>query len=267
MTNAAPLVLLHPLAMSASAWDDVRPELEPHHDVIALTALGHRGGAHADRRPVTVQDLVDDAEQALDERGLEQPHIAGNSIGAWVAIELARRGRARTVTAFSPAGPWTAGTEEQALGVRKIGRAIKSARLGRPFPTSALMRSAALRRFVFRDVAVHGDRLTPAQATEATRDLLGCVVADDLLSTTEELAPLDPLPCPITLAWSGEDELLSLAINGRIARQRLPDAHFTVLHGVGHVPMVDDPDAVAATILQVTSESTSRAASAHILRS
>src|SRR5580765_7340519 len=127
-----PLVLLHGLGMSERVWDGVRPLLEPHHDVVALTALGHRGGASPSRRPVTVRDLVDDAERQLDERGLSRPHVAGNSLGGWMAIELARRGRARTVCALSPAGFWTAGTHEQTAGVRKIRRAIRHARLGRP---------------------------------------------------------------------------------------------------------------------------------------
>ena len=34
-------------------------------------------------------------------------HIVGNSLGGWVAFELERRGRARTVTGIAPAGGWT----------------------------------------------------------------------------------------------------------------------------------------------------------------
>src|SRR4051812_32535178 len=237
--------------MSARAWDRVLPLLEPHHDVAALTAMGHRGGAAAKRRPVTVRDLVDDAERALDERGLERPHLAGNSLGGWIAIELARRGRARTVCALSPAGSWTAGTAEQTAGVRKIRRAFRLARLS-PLPTAVLMQSAGARRLTLRDVACHGDRLTPAQAVEVTRDLLACTVLDDLLRTGEVIAPLDPLPCPIALTWSGDDAILPVAINGAVARARLPQARFEILPGVGHVPMIDDPASVARAILRAT---------------
>jgi pimeloyl-ACP methyl ester carboxylesterase len=247
-----PLVLLHGLGMSPRAWDRAQPLLEPHYEIVALTALGHRGGAAASSRPVKVRDLVDDAERALDERALQRPHIAGNSLGGWMAIELARRGRARTVCALSPAGSWTAGTVEQTVGVRKIRRAIWTARLGRALPTPLLMRSAVVRRLVLRDVAEHGDRLTAAQAVEATQDLLDCAVADDILSTDEEIAPLDPLPCPITLAWGSDDAVVPIDVNGAVARARLPDARFVVLAGVGHVPMIDDPESVARTIRQTT---------------
>jgi pimeloyl-ACP methyl ester carboxylesterase len=251
-----PLILLHPLGTSPRAWERVRPLLEPHHDVLALATVGHRGGVPARRRPVAIADLVDDVERALDERGLKRPHVAGNSLGGWMAIELARRDRAETVCAISPAGSWTAGTPEQTRGARKIRRAILSARLGRALPMSLLVRAGFVRRLIFRDVAVHGERLSPAQALESTRDLLGCTIADDILTTTEEIAPLDPLPCPVTLVWAGEDALMPLAVNGPVARARLPQAEFSVLDGVGHVPMIDDPPAVAQAILETTARST-----------
>jgi pimeloyl-ACP methyl ester carboxylesterase len=232
------------------AWDNVLPFLEPCHDVVALTALGHRGGAAASSHPVCVRDLVDDTERALDERGLDQPHVAGNSLGGWMAIELARRGRARSVCALSPAGMWSARTAEQTSGVRKIRRTVREARLGRPAPF--LMRSASVRRVAFRHAAVHGDRLTSSQAVDATADLLECTITDHILRTDDEVEPLDPLPCPVTLAWSGEDAIVPLEVNGAVARRRLPQARFVVLAGVGHVPMIDDPQLVARAILEST---------------
>ena len=244
------LVLLHGLGMSPRVWDAVRPLLGPRHHLVTPALLGHRGGAAPSRRPTTVRDLVDDAERVLDARGLERPHVAGNSLGGWVAIELARRGRARTVCALSPAGSWTARTSEQTDGARKIRRNIRMARLGRGLPMSLLLRSARVRHLVLRDVAVRGEHLTAAQTHEALRDLLGCSIADDVLSTAEEIAPLDPLPCPVTLAWSSHDAVLPVAVNGVVARARLPQARFVVLPGAGHVPMIDDPGAVARTIRQ-----------------
>ena len=66
------------------------------------------------------------------------------------------------------------------------------------------------------------------------------------------MEPLDPLPCPITLAWSEVDRLVPAEPYGRTARERLPGATWIVLPGVGHNSMVDDPGLVARTILAVT---------------
>jgi pimeloyl-ACP methyl ester carboxylesterase len=238
--------------MSARVWDEVAPALARGHDVHPLNLLGHRGGNPPARRPIRIDDLVDDVERKLDELGIQQAHIAGNSLGGWVGIELARRGRALSLTAFSPAGSWTAGAPDQTFGARKIRRTKRLAQAGRALPMRFLLRAALLRRLTLRDVAAHGDRLTAAQAYETIADLLGCAVLEDILTTTEEIAPLDELPCPITLVWSGADELLPLELNGAVARHRLPQADFVVLDGVGHVPMIDDPDAVAQAAMSTT---------------
>jgi pimeloyl-ACP methyl ester carboxylesterase len=250
------IVLLHPLGMSAGVWDEVIALLDD--EAVAPKLLGHRGGAPPRRRPIRIDDLVDDVERQLDERGIGRAHIVGNSLGGWVAIELARRGRALTVTAFSPAGSWTAGTEEQTFGARKIRRTKRLAQVGRALPMRLVLRSASARRQILRDVATRGDRLGAREVYEATRDLLGCVVLEDILTTAEELAPLEELPCPITLAWSGADRLLPLEVNGVVAGLRIPAADVVVLKGVGHVPMIDNPDLVARTIAQAAMSTTMR---------
>jgi len=120
------------------------------------------------------------------------------------------------------------------------------------------MRSARTRRLWFRgSAAEHGDRITAQRAVEFVDDYLACTVYNEILSTDEEqIAPLDPLPCPITLAWSEKDAMLPVASYGPNARQRLPHATFIILEDVGHVPMMDDPALVARTILACTGAAT-----------
>jgi pimeloyl-ACP methyl ester carboxylesterase len=91
------------------------------------------------------------------------------------------------------------------------------------------------------------------RVVELCEDTVGCTVTDEVFSTDEEqIAPLDPLPCPITLAWSEKDSLVPVATYGEIARERLPQATFKLLPDVNHVPMIDDPELVARTTLAVT---------------
>ena len=97
--DGEPLVLLHGIFQADRVWRHVVPPLAEHYDVIAPMGFGH-GGRVPDKRPTTFEDWVDDSEQILDELGLDKPHLAGNSSGGWVALELARRGRAKTVCAI-----------------------------------------------------------------------------------------------------------------------------------------------------------------------
>jgi pimeloyl-ACP methyl ester carboxylesterase len=245
-----PLLLLHGVMMSAAAWADVVPLMTDHHEIIAPNAIGHRGGPRL-TGSASIAALTDQTERLLDARGLDRVHIAGNSMGGWMAIELARRGRALTVCAFSPAGFWTPGASDETHATNMVRRVRRRARLVRPLAPT-LLRIGQLRRLAMRDSAEHGDRLTAAQALGAVLDVASCAAAEDILETSESVAALDPVPCPITLAWSAKDKILPLDINGVTARERIPQAKYVVLPEVGHVPMVDDPWLCADTILVTT---------------
>src|ERR1700712_667713 len=124
------LVLLHGVTGSELMWRRVVPLLAPHHETVALTALGHRGGRPAGAG-TTIADVIDDAERSLDELGFDRPHLAGNSMGGWVALELARRGRAASVCALSPAGCWDASSSEHRSSRTALKRVVAMTRAGR----------------------------------------------------------------------------------------------------------------------------------------
>lgn len=133
VTVVAP-VLLHGVACSGRIWQDVVPLVSAHHDVHALTLLGHHGGPAIQRHPPQVSDVVDAAERDLDDLGIDRPHLAGNSLGGWIAIELARRGRAASVCAFSPAGFWwDRASHRRPANAIRVSRAITSLASGRAF--------------------------------------------------------------------------------------------------------------------------------------
>ena len=246
-----PLVLLHGVTGGEGMWEDVLPLLAPHHDAVALTALGHRGGPPVTERPALMRHIVDDAEHGLDELGFETAHLVGNSMGGWTALELARRGRARSVCAFSPSGTWKAGSGSGGSARQGLRDVARDARRARPL-LPLLLLARPMRRFAMRKNAVHGERLSREQILARTDDLLGCQVLDDILDTTEHLEPLDPPPCPITLAWGEQDRVLPLQSNGVCARELVPRARFLTFADVGHVPMFDDPQLVARTILETS---------------
>jgi pimeloyl-ACP methyl ester carboxylesterase len=249
-----PLVLLHGVMSSGRAWHAVSPLLASNFDVIVPTMLGHRGGPSF-AGAVTVAALVDDIERRLDGLGIDRAHLAGNSLGGWVALELARRGRAETVCALSPAGCWEVGSVDHQRSRARLRLAARGARLTRGLlPLTG--RARIVRRVALREVATRGDRVSPRELVDMVDDLLGCDAREELLSTRDRLAPMNPLPCPIVLAWSTRDRLFPIAVNGPVARELLPGAAWSPLDGVGHVPMIDDPQLVARAIRQAADRAT-----------
>lgn len=250
--SGQPLVLLHGVLCSKEVWKHVVPLLTPHYEVIVPTALGHRGGPAPTLRPAGIEHIIDDAERVLDELGLETAHLAGNSMGGWAALELARRGRARTVCALSPAGAWELNGEDMHRVIEILRVALRDTRRAR-WILPLLTRSKRFRHFALRHSAVHGDRVTRDELLSFADDAIGCEISEDLLSSSAHLPSLDPAPCPITLAWSGQDRLFPVDSYGARARELVPGARFIVLDDVGHVPMFDDPRLVARTIVEAAS--------------
>ncbi|HEY2635808.1 MAG TPA: alpha/beta fold hydrolase, partial [Solirubrobacteraceae bacterium] len=105
-----PVVCLHGFMDTWRTWELVLPALERHNDVLAVTLAGHAGGPPI-RGELTDATLADAVERAMDEAGIGLAHLVGNSLGGLVALQLATRGRGRTVVAFAPAGGWAPGDD------------------------------------------------------------------------------------------------------------------------------------------------------------
>ena len=110
--SGEPLVLVHGIGHTWRGWKPMLPTLERSFDVLAvdLPGMGYSAPLPAGTPP-TAEALADAVEQAMDDAGFETAHIVGNSLGGYVALQLASRGRARTVVALAPAGGWARGDE------------------------------------------------------------------------------------------------------------------------------------------------------------
>ncbi len=251
--SGPPLVLLHGAAMSWRAWTPVLDALAQHHDVIAPTLPGHRGGPAWDRSAgtFTVDRLADGVCAQLDAAGVGTAHVVGNSLGGWVALELVRRGRARSAVALSPAGGWRSGWD-----LRRLVWTFRVLRVvTRPELAGVIASHPGLRRAVVRRTMEHGERIAPELVPDMIADVRGCDVLVPLLDAAAAhgaTRALEHLPCPVRIAWSERDRMIPWRAYGAPMRRIVPDAEFVRLPGVGHVPMWDDPELVVDTVLGVT---------------
>jgi pimeloyl-ACP methyl ester carboxylesterase len=103
-----PLVLLHGIGMSNAAWKPVLSKLAESRRVIVFDIAGFgRSPLLPQSTPPTIINLVLELGNVLRKMGIDEPvDIAGNSLGAWMALEAARLGMARSVVAISPGGLW-----------------------------------------------------------------------------------------------------------------------------------------------------------------
>lgn len=242
--SGEPLLLLHGAGASWTAWNKVIPLLSAEYDALAPSLGGHAGGPPLAHGPI-IERYADSVEAAMDAVRWDTAHICGNSLGGWTAMELARRGRARSVVALSPAGGW-----KDPHAANQVKRYFTSTRrriqLTRAIAPLAL-RNRWLRRHSFRDIAEHGERIEPAEALQ----MLDVFRDHDLRMLEVFDTSVQPYPdtgVPTLIAWAERDRLVPMPGYADRWRAVAPHAEFRVLPAVGHVPMFDDPRLVADTI-------------------
>ncbi|HTF51279.1 MAG TPA: alpha/beta fold hydrolase [Pseudonocardia sp.] len=176
--------------LSSSCWRPVLGPLTEHHEVFAPTLAGHRGGPELPPGPAPLSVFVDHVERDLDAAGFDTVHVAGNSLGGRVAVELARRGRARSVTAFSPGctrRPWPDGIWLLvALGLLRASLALEQLLPVKPLP--------AMRRWPRRLLMEHGERLGPDERKEALDDMRGRRALPRIAQAGHVEPRMSPLP-------------------------------------------------------------------------
>jgi pimeloyl-ACP methyl ester carboxylesterase len=250
-----PLLLIHGFTDTGRTWMPVLPLLEPHHELIVPTLTGHCGGPVA---PTDMADplatLADALETVLDDAGHDKVHIAGNSLGGFVAFELANRGRALDVVALAPAGGW-----ETDLPPTHTQRQFKLAHRFSAFGAKHaefLSRRPRLRKLVFRDLIAHPERVSPRMAYDLIVGSADCGIFDALMDHLEHQEYRGKwnkdLGVPTRIAWGTRDRTIPFKTCSGWYREALPDAEWVDLPDCGHLPQHDDPHLVAKTILEVT---------------
>jgi pimeloyl-ACP methyl ester carboxylesterase len=241
-----PLVLVHGIGSQWRIFEPVLDRLAADFDVIAIDLPGFGHTPHDGTGP-TIEEQAIRVARFFEEVGVELPHVAGNSMGGAIALELARMGAVRSATAVSPAGFWT--PRERVYAQQSLQSSRRLLRVLAPVIPSLLRspagRVALLTQLVARPVRMDGeaaidhlDLLASAPAFDACCEAFAAYTFHD----ADELRGV-----PVTIAWGDHDYLLLTRQRDR-ARRVLPWARHVALPGCGHAPFSDDPELVADVI-------------------
>jgi pimeloyl-ACP methyl ester carboxylesterase len=251
--SGEPILLLHPFMMSQNVWKNVGPLIAEtgRYEVFAPTMPGHNGGA---KGPFFLDSasLADDVERRLDALGWDTAHIVGNSLGGWVAFELERRGRARTLTGIAPAGGWRHFTPAK---FEIVGKFLA----GMPIWLFTLVFGQRVLKLPFTRYLAHlpvsarPDGLSDEDLRDIIDDVSHCPAYYQLLVKSLTLPGLLELAEGITpthLVICEKDRVLPHPRFTRHFTTQLPkDTEITHLDGVGHIPMYEAPQRIADLIV------------------
>jgi pimeloyl-ACP methyl ester carboxylesterase len=248
------MVCLHGFTDTWRTWELVLPALERQHDVLAPTLAGHAGGP-ALNGAVTDDALADAVERAMDAAGFETAHIVGNSLGGYLSLRLAARGRAESVVALAPAGGWAVRDEsyKQTLGhFSEMQRLLKTAA---PHADTIVSTDEGRRRATLY-IAENYKHIPAELLAHQIRGAANCDGAPALIEFGLRAGwNLDAarVECPVRVVWGTEDKLLPWpSAAARYRDDWLPHADWIELPGVGHSPQLDIPLETAQLITGFT---------------
>lgn len=243
--SGPPLVLVHGLGSASSVWRPVLDRLRERYDVLTVDLPGHGGSPPlpdgTDASPAALAEVV---LRLTDDLGIDRPHVAGNSLGGWVVLELAATGRVASATAFAPAGLWLV-PRKPSRGSLSVNRLLAT-RTQRLQPLLLPWRWVRALGFWLASVRPADlDVEVALAAASAMATASGFEAADQGMIGTRYFRGRDvPPDVPVTIVFGDRDRILP---RGSCQERRLapPHARWVTLAACGHVPMWDTPaDAV-----------------------
>ena len=245
--SGEPYVLIHGIGSRAEVWEPVIDALAARFSVIAVDLPGFGASPAQVQRP-TIDRQTDAFAGWLRDEGLEGCHVGGNSMGAAISLELARRGVVRSAVALAPAGFWT--PRERRWCQESLARAKQQIRLLRPV-LPALVANPVGRTAFGWQVLGRPWAAPPAELVATADAVLGAEAFDEALALFDDYTfhdgeQLDA--AQVMVVWGSRDRLL-LSRQAQRARRVLPKARHELIVGAGHLPMWDEPEAVADLLL------------------
>ncbi len=233
--EAPPLVLLHSLGTSLHVWDAQADALAGSYRVIRPDMRGH-GLTSVPAGPYSMAMLAADVAAVLDALGVAAAHVAGLSIGGFIAQAMAARAPARvrslvlcdTALAISPPTMW----QERAALARAQGM--------EPFVQPVLARWVT-------------ENFLDAPEAEGLRAMLRRTAPEGYAGAAEALAVADmtgstpALRLP-ALVLVGEHDVATPPAAARELQAAIPGAELVELPGVAHIPTMQRPDDVTRAI-------------------
>ena len=238
------IVLLHGFPLTREIWDEPAAQLAARHLVVRPDLRG-MGDSSAPDGPYLMETLAGDVAAVLDTLGIARAAIVGHSLGGYVAMAFCRMYSERVTklallcSRLAADSPETA-RDRETLADRAESEsrvdAIVDAYIPKLFAESTLKERPQIverAREIARKNGVHG-------AAAMLRGMAQRVESYDIA---------EDLEMPVLIVSGAADRLVSAA-EAEEMRRAFPHAALELLSGAGHLPMLEEPEALTRVLLE-----------------
>ena len=245
------LLLVHGLGGSWRSWTMILPALCESREVVALDLPGH-GDTPATASSDTFAGLADSVEAFIVDQGLDGIDIVGSSLGARIALEMARRGRVGATIALAPGGFWRGWERTYFRATLTVSiRLVRG--LGPALPTlsrTAVTRSMLLAQLSARPWKLDSEIVATELKSFAATQTFDALVRD-LATAPEQEGPAAETSRRVVIGWGRQDRLC-LPRQAARAKAAFSSARLHWFEICGHFPMWDQPEETVRLILNET---------------
>jgi len=243
-----PLVLVHGLGSAATAFKPIINLLAQSFRVITVDLPGHGRSALDQNQPMDPRSLGRAIFESIQSQyGLHEFHIAGNSLGGWISLEMAadQPERIKTLIGLAPAGLWLKPSTSR---LPSEAQSYYLAKVLKPF-IKKYLRLKVLRQIGFASVSPKWQELsyeTCYDAAFAMGNASGYFPAWDAMLGKRFDSHI-PASVPVTILFGDTDNTLPYPDS---QERSLAPSHSTwlVIDNCGHAPMWDHPELIASII-------------------
>jgi len=233
--QGVPLVLIHGYPLDHTIWYDLVSSLENEFELI-LPDLRGFGLSGVIETQFGISDMASDIAGILDHLNLEKVNIAGHSMGGYVALSFARQFPQRTLGLGLISTQAPADTPERKQGRYAAAEEIMQNGVG-PVAESMTPKLTPDKRV---QTFVHN--LIAAQRPAGLAGALKAMAERD-----DSTSALSGYKFPVAIVHGEADELIPVQ-RAQEMKAAIPHAALMILSGVGHMPMLENPQATATTL-------------------
>jgi pimeloyl-ACP methyl ester carboxylesterase len=247
------LLFVHGLSGSWQNWLEQLPELAQDHRVIAVDLPGF-GASPMPYEQISIAGYARILDALLEQLGVRTAAVVGNSMGGFVAAELAisAPSRVQRLVLVSAAGISTHNDIRTRVALPALQRGERIAAASAAWLASksdAFVRRPRLRWALMNVVARHPERLPAPLAAEQVRGAgkPGFVQALQSIYDYPIRERLPQIGCPTLVVW-GERDLLISVHDADVFVELIPNARKVIYKDTGHVAMLERPAAFNALL-------------------
>jgi pimeloyl-ACP methyl ester carboxylesterase len=257
--SGQPLVFVHGLSGCWANWLEQLPVLAREHRVITFDLPGF-GYSPMPAQQISISGYARLLDRLLGELGIDAAAVIGNSMGGFIAAELAIAfpQRVERLVLISAAGISTTGHpgSRRALTLfKQLETVLLASGAWVASKSDTAARRARLRELLLSVVTRHPRRLPAALAAEQLRGAgkPGFVQGLEAVLDYDVRQRLPEIACPTLIVWGAEDRLIPVH-DADVFAELIPNSRKVLFEDTGHLSMLERPAAFNALLKEFLAE-------------